>query len=59
MIHGLIIRRKLNPSGCLIRIEELPSGSQDRVNRGQEETAVLPIWSDFSDFGPNSDHLPN
>ncbi len=35
-MHGLIMRRKLGSSGCLIRIEELPSGCQDRVDQGQK-----------------------
>ena len=32
------MRRKLNSSGSLIRIEELPSGGQDKVDWGQEGT---------------------
>ena len=37
-IHGQTRRRKLNPSGRLIRIEGLLSGGRDRVDRGQEGT---------------------
>ena len=37
-MHGLIRRRKLGSSGCLKRIEELPSGYQDRVYRSQDGT---------------------
>ena len=36
--HGLIRRRKLNPSGRLIRIEGLLSGGRDRVDQGQDGT---------------------
>ena len=36
MMYGLIMRRKLGSSGCLIRIKELPSGCQERVYRSQE-----------------------
>ena len=38
MIHGLAMRRKPNPSGSMIRIEEPPSGCQGRVDQGQEGT---------------------
>ena len=38
MMHGLIRRRKLDSSGCLKGIGELPSGYQDRMYRGQDGT---------------------
>ena len=48
------MRRKLNPSGSLTRIEELPSGGQDRVDQGQEGTergrqdGSKSTWRNFS-----------
>ena len=38
VIHGQTRRKKLNPSGRLIRIEGLLSGGHGRVDRGQEGT---------------------
>ena len=43
MIHGLTMRRKLSPSGSLMRTEEPPSGCQDRVDWGQEGTGSMTV----------------